>query len=216
MAVDRGLGVLIAELEKMGELDHTLIVVSGDHGIPGFPRAKCNLYDIGSEVSLMLRLPNAIPGGRVIEDMTNIMDLAPTFLDMVQCEIPQSMTAKSLKKTIVSAKEGRTKSDDDYVITGRERHVAHARQWNLPYPSRAIRTAEYTYIRNFEPNRWPAGDPRGLDDVHKPAPPYEELAENGYAAYYDMDASPTKAWICLLYTSPSPRDRQKSRMPSSA
>ena len=24
------------------------------------------------------------------------------------------------------------------------------------------------------------------------------------------------AWICLLYTSPSPRDRQKSRMPSSA
>ena len=24
------------------------------------------------------------------------------------------------------------------------------------------------------------------------------------------------AWVCLLYTSPSPRDRQKSRMPSSA
>ena len=24
------------------------------------------------------------------------------------------------------------------------------------------------------------------------------------------------AWSCLLYTSPSPRDRQKSRMPSSA
>src|SRR5665213_2091821 len=23
------------------------------------------------------------------------------------------------------------------------------------------------------------------------------------------------AWVCLLYTSPSPRDRQKSRMPSS-
>ena len=26
----------------------------------------------------------------------------------------------------------------------------------------------------------------------------------------------TKSIICLLYTSPSPRDRQKSRMPSSA
>ena len=25
-----------------------------------------------------------------------------------------------------------------------------------------------------------------------------------------------QAWHCLLYTSPSPRDRQKSRMPSSA
>src|SRR5665213_117005 len=26
----------------------------------------------------------------------------------------------------------------------------------------------------------------------------------------------TSPWVCLLYTSPSPRDRQKSRMPSSA
>ena len=26
----------------------------------------------------------------------------------------------------------------------------------------------------------------------------------------------SRTWICLLYTSPSPRDRQKSRMPSSA
>ena len=28
--------------------------------------------------------------------------------------------------------------------------------------------------------------------------------------------SPERGYICLLYTSPSPRDRQKSRMPSSA
>ena len=32
--------------------------------------------------------------------------------------------------------------------------------------------------------------------------------------YLDLCGEPT--WICLLYTSPSPRDRQKSRMPSSA
>ena len=30
------------------------------------------------------------------------------------------------------------------------------------------------------------------------------------------DGRGTRVWICLLYTSPSPRDRQKSRMPSSA
>ena len=29
-------------------------------------------------------------------------------------------------------------------------------------------------------------------------------------------ASVTMGYLCLLYTSPSPRDRQKSRMPSSA
>ena len=31
-----------------------------------------------------------------------------------------------------------------------------------------------------------------------------------------LDAHPEANFICLLYTSPSPRDRQKSRMPSSA
>ena len=39
----------------MGELDDTLIVVSGDHGIPGFPRGKCNLYDFGVHVALAVR-----------------------------------------------------------------------------------------------------------------------------------------------------------------
>ena len=33
---------------------------------------------------------------------------------------------------------------------------------------------------------------------------------------WDSVNSMTKAYSCLLYTSPSPRDRQKSRMPSSA
>ena len=32
----------------------------------------------------------------------------------------------------------------------------------------------------------------------------------------DCDRSEDHFYICLLYTSPSPRDRQKSRMPSSA
>ena len=60
LAVDAGLGVLLARLEEMGELDNTLIVVSGDHGIPGIPRAKCNLYNIGCEVALAARWPGQI------------------------------------------------------------------------------------------------------------------------------------------------------------
>ena len=42
-----------------------------------------------------------------------------------------------------------------------------------------------------------------------------QVAGNGTT---ENDLQATNAWemICLLYTSPSPRDRQKSRMPSSA
>ena len=34
--------------------------------------------------------------------------------------------------------------------------------------------------------------------------------------YYYHAVTMETSWTCLLYTSPSPRDRQKSRMPSSA
>ena len=39
-------------------------------------------------------------------------------------------------------------------------------------------------------------------------------ADTGLSPYCSATTPPE--WCCLLYTSPSPRDRQKSRMPSSA
>ena len=48
-AFDAALGLLLKRLEAIGELDNTLVVVSGDHGPPGFPHGKCNLYDFGIE-----------------------------------------------------------------------------------------------------------------------------------------------------------------------
>ena len=44
----------------------------------------------------------------------------------------------------------------------------------------------------------------------------EEKYEHNFLVQYDATAHDKHSKICLLYTSPSPRDRQKSRMPSSA
>ncbi|MEG1427263.1 MAG: hypothetical protein RSC76_06195, partial [Oscillospiraceae bacterium] len=59
----------------------------------------------------------------------------------------------------------------------------------------AIRTEDFLYIINFKPDRWPAGNPKGLDDYEMTPPSYDELQHNTFTAYYDMDASPTKAWM---------------------
>lgn len=192
LAVDRGLGVLLKELEARGELDNTLVVVSGDHGIPGFPRAKCNLYDIGCEVSLMARLPGAIKAGTLIEDMTNLMDMAPTFLEVAGLGPEPSMDGKSLWGKMT----GREKSmASDAVVVGRERHIGQAREGNLPYPQRAIRTQNHLYIHNFEPDRWPMGDPKGMDDLEAPPIPWEQIESDSRSVYPDLDAGPTKAWM---------------------
>ncbi|HRE79537.1 MAG TPA: sulfatase, partial [Opitutaceae bacterium] len=166
-AFDASLGVLLARLEEIGELDNTLIVVSGDHGAPGFPHGKCNLYDFGSRVSLAIRGPE-VSGGRVIDDLITLPDLAPTFLEAGGITPPAAMTGRSLVSLLASTASGQVERARDAVYIGRERHVESARADYLPYPQRAIRTHDFLYIVNFRPERWPIGDPYRLDGGHPP------------------------------------------------
>lgn len=196
-AFDAGLGILLEELERIGELDNTLIIVSGDHGAPGFPNGKCNLYDFGTHVPLAIRWPAGCPGGRVVRDFVCLPDLTPTILEAAGQAVPDVMTGNSLLPVLSSEKSGVVDPLRDSVITGRERHVAKARSDWMPYPQRAIRTKNFLYIRNFKPERWPMGTGPGYGAPAAAMPPFEVLRENTFAAFGDLDASPSKAWIAL-------------------
>lgn len=202
LALDVMLGRFIEKLDAMGELDNTLIVVSGDHGIPGFPRAKCNLYDIGTQVSLFARWGDKVEGGRVVDDFVNLMDLAPTFLEAAGETPPKCMTGRSIMPLLLSEKSGQIDPTRDHVITGRERHVQRAREDNLPYPQRAIRTKDFLYIRNFRPDRWPMGTPKLPEEGQLP---YDKLVNDTFISYPDLDASPTKAWMIYHRNDPEYR-----------
>ena len=39
------------------------------------------------------------------------------------------------------------------------------------------------------------GDPRGMDDPTAEPPPYDQLCNDTFVVYPDMDAGPTKAWM---------------------
>ena len=191
-AFDAQVGVLVKRLEEEGELDNTIIVISGDHGAPGFPGGKCNLYDFGVNVTLAIRWPGQ-PGGRYIEDFVNLMDLAPTFMEVGGAAIPPGVNGKSIVSILQSGKSGRIDPERDYVITGRERHVSIAREGNLPYPQRALRKDGWLYIHNFKPERMPMGDYKNLTDTF--TPDQDSLENNTYEAFPDMDSSPAKAWL---------------------
>ena len=62
-AFDAQVGVILKQLKDAGELDRTIVVISGDHGAPGFPGGKCNLYDFGTGVALVAAGPG-VPGPR--------------------------------------------------------------------------------------------------------------------------------------------------------
>jgi len=193
LAFDAAVGVLVAELKQRGEWENTVFVISGDHGAPGFTHGKCNLYDFGTAVTLAIAGPG-IAGGRVVRDFVSLPDLAPTFLDAGGVAIPPGMSAKSLLPLLRSGKSGQVEAARDFVVTGRERHVDNARAGKLPYPQRAIRTAEHLFILNFEPARFPMGDlhPPG----RKPGPlALEQVDRESRTTFADMDAGPTKSWL---------------------
>ena len=190
-AVDAYVGVLLKKLEEAGELDKTVIVLSGDHGMPGVTSGKCNLYDHGTAVTLAIRFPGAKPG-RVLDDLVRLPDLMPTFLEIGGVKPPENLYGKSLVPLLKSDKPGLVDASRDWSVSGRERHVGAAREGNLPYPMRSLRTPDFLYIRNFAPDRWPMGAPYSAGES---TPDLKEVGNNTRAAFPDMDASPTKTWL---------------------
>jgi N-sulfoglucosamine sulfohydrolase len=180
---DALVGSALRLLEQAGELENTLIVVTGDHGMP-FPRCKSNLYDTGTRVPLVVRWGSRVSGGRQIEDFVSLTDLAPTFLQAAGLQVPDDMTGRSLLPLLNSDKSGRVASDRGHVLFGKERHVPAQEAPDMGgYPCRGIRTHDYLYIRNFRPDRWPNG-----------TPDYERAAVRG-AWYADTDNGPTKSYM---------------------
>jgi arylsulfatase A-like enzyme len=85
-------------------------------------------------------------------------------LDLAGIKIPQEMNARSFLNILQSEKEGIVDQTRNYVVTGRERH-AFARKNGTGYGARAIRTKDFLYIKNYDYESWPAGDPPLYGDV---------------------------------------------------
>ena len=198
-ALDAAMGVLLEELDRAGERSKTLIAVSGDHGAPGFPHGKCNLYGFGTGVSLIVS-GAGVQGGRVVDDMVTLPDLAPTFLEAGGVKPPAVMTGRSLWNVLQSDRQGQVDPTRTWVVAGRERHVEIARPDYSPYPQRALRTQDHVLIVNFKPERWPLGNPYRLDG--KDEPTFDEVAQTTFVTLPDDDAGPTKAWFVGARKSP--------------
>ena len=188
---DTQVGELLKMLEQAGELDNTLVVISGDNGLP-FPRCKSNLYDTGTNVPLAACWPAAVKGGRIVEDFISLTDLAPTFLEAAGLKPTAQMTAKSFLSILTSGKSDRVDATRDHVLTGKERHVVCQETGTGGYPMRAIRTHDFLYIRNFKPERWPAGAPKGYA---KPTEINVARPLGTHYGYGDVDAAPTKSYM---------------------
>lgn len=175
---DQHLGRMLALLEKRGELDNTIVVVTSDNGMP-FPRVKGHIYEFANHLPLAIMWKKGISKpGRQIRDYVSFIDFAPTFLELAgvdgKATAMQPLQGKSLLPIFASSRDGQVDARRDHVLLGRERNDV-GRPGDAGYPVRGIVKGGYYYVRNYEPGRWPAGNP-----------------ETGYL---DTDGGPTKTQI---------------------
>lgn len=178
---DRHIGKIMATLRERGLLENTLVVVTSDHGMP-FPRVKGDQYENANHIPMtMLWKGKMTSSGRKVEDYVSFVDLAPTFLEAAGVDWRTSgmhpAAGKSLLGILKSEKSGQVEPERDYVLVGKERHDT-GRPDDVGYPIRGIHKNNMLYIKNYEIDRWPSGNP-----------------ETGYL---NTDASPTKTEILNL------------------
>jgi uncharacterized sulfatase len=195
---DQHLGQMLAALEKAGRLDNTLVIVTSDNGM-AFPRAKANVYEYGVHMPLAIMWPARMPGGRVIDDLIGFVDVTATILDVAGATQPAKaypLSGRSFKDILLSEARGVVDPTRDAVYVARERHSS-VRYNSLGYPQRALRTHDYLYIRNFKPQRWPAGAPQkyGTGSYPDEADARDRRLGPMHAAYHDIDGCPTLDYL---------------------
>jgi arylsulfatase A-like enzyme len=99
LAVDDGVGEVIAELRAAGILKRTLIVFTSDNGLlqgqHRFINAKEQVYEQSIRVPLIMRGPGVPHGVRLEQPVVNA-DLAPTIIDAADAEPGRMPDGRSL------------------------------------------------------------------------------------------------------------------------
>lgn len=183
---DKHLGEMIQMLEEAGELDNTIVVVTSDNGM-AFPRAKANLYEYGIHVPMAVMWGDKIAAGQVIDEPVSLIDLAPTYMAVAkngkhELTSKYPMEGRNLLPMLLGEEAWEDSLKHSGVYASRERHSS-SRWNNLTYPQRAVRTDSFLYIRNFKPERWPAGAPQKYNSENELGPMH--------GGYHDIDGCPT-------------------------
>ena len=147
---DKHLGRMLASLEALDEIDNTIIVVTSDNGTP-ISRdqalvGKASAYDLGVHVPMAIMWPAGVKAGREVSDFVSFTDLAPSFLEAAEIDLPEVLSGKSLLPILNSGKSGRIDAQRDFIVTGLEWHGEFD---PVSRSSRSIRDDRFAYIVHF-------------------------------------------------------------------
>jgi N-sulfoglucosamine sulfohydrolase len=141
--LDEKMGIVLTALQRNGLEDNTLVICTTDHGI-AFPAMKCNLYDEGIGIFMIMRGPGGFSGGKTFNSMVSVIDIFPTICELLEIDKPAWLDGISVMPLIREEKE----EIREEIFSQINYHAAYE-------PMRAIRTKQYKYIRRFGDKKTP-------------------------------------------------------------
>lgn len=176
---DYCVGRLLDKISEAGLSNDTVIMFTTDHGI-AFPQMKGTLYDTGTGVALMFRIPRTKPF--VSDALVSHIDVFPTICDILGLEKPNWLQGRSLMPII----NGEQADINEHIFTESTYHATYE-------PSRAVRTKSMKLIRFFEDDtriRWPNIDASACKNTFCSSP--LSHMQRPHELLFDLVADPTE------------------------
>ncbi len=155
-SMDEGIGRIIEELKKNGQLDNTLIIFMSDNGGVGMDQIayrpttmkplrkwKGHVYEGGIRVPMIMYWKNKIQAGTVNENYMIINDFLPTIMEIVgDKDLPQGIDGKSFLSSVY-------KPANEFERGPIFFHFPHFSGQN-GYPAGAVREGDWKLVETFE------------------------------------------------------------------
>jgi N-sulfoglucosamine sulfohydrolase len=139
--MDSDAGQVLQLLKDRNLLDNTLIIFTGDNGMP-FPGAKGTCYEPGIRVPLLAWWSGKVAPGTSKKELIAHVDLPATWLDAAGIPVPKKMQGRSFLP-LLTGQGSYTPRDAVYS----------ERNWHDNYdPIRSVRTRTHKLIFNAQPN----------------------------------------------------------------
>lgn len=135
--LDNQIGQIINGLKADGLYENSIIFFYGDHGGP-FPRHKRALYETGTKVPMVIKLPKNEKAGSRDNRFISFIDLAPTVLSFAGIEPPKVMQG------VAQFGKFEVEKKPKYTFHSSDRFDA------LYDRLRAVRSERYKYIKSFD------------------------------------------------------------------
>lgn len=147
--LDESVGKLVAELERRGLADNTIIVFSSDHGYllgEHGMAGKWLMFEESIRIPLLVVDPRLAPDrrGKTCDATVLNIDLAPTFLSMASQQVPEAMQGRSLLPLIADAKAAWSRDAFFYEHHYDPKGKRHIEQ------SEGVRTSEWKYVKYLQ------------------------------------------------------------------